>query len=185
MVGVNGEVYVRQAYEAILHGDFELALQGFQQAIAAEPDNADYYYKGSVTCARSSKLPLALQYAQKAVELKPDDHTYRLHLNTLKARQLTVDVRTKLQAASPNVEGCIDELKEAIRLDPLSSQAFLLLGFAYRMRKDYRRSLEALKEVLTLEPMHEEAARWLKLVRSERRKLVKQQYSNSKSKRNR
>ncbi|MFC5531779.1 tetratricopeptide repeat protein [Cohnella yongneupensis] len=182
---MDGEVFVRQAYEAILQGDFELALHWFQQAIAAEPSNAAYYYKGSVTCARSGKLPLAMTYAQKAVELKPDDPTYKLHYRTIKAKQRITEARFRLQTALPNLDKCLDELKEATELDPLSDEAFLLLGIVYRLRRDYRQSLESLREALTLDPLNEEARRLLHEVRVERRKALKEQYSNPHSKRNR
>ncbi|MFD0670387.1 tetratricopeptide repeat protein [Cohnella sp. GCM10027633] len=182
---MNGEAYLRQAYEAILKGDFELALHGFQLAIAAEPGNASYYYKGSVTCMRSGKLPLAMSYAQKALELMPDDPTYKLHYRTVKAKQLIAETKGRLAMALPNADACIADLKEATELDPLSVEAFLLLGIAYRIRKDYRRSLESLRETLALDPLNEEARRLLFEVRAERRRALKQQYSNSNPKRNR
>ena len=37
---MDGETCLRQAYEAIFHGDFESAVFWFGQAIAMEPDNA-------------------------------------------------------------------------------------------------------------------------------------------------
>jgi tetratricopeptide (TPR) repeat protein len=185
MVGMDGEMYVRQAYEAILQGDFELALHGFQLAIAAEPDNSSYYYKGSVTCARSGKLPLAMEYAQKALELAPEDPTYKLHYRTIYAKTKVADARTHLQMALPNLESCIEELKEAAQLDPLSVEAFLLLGIVYRLRKNYRSSLESLREALALDPLNEEVRRLLYEVRVERRRALKQKYSHSNSKRNR
>lgn len=182
---MDGGDYVRQAYEAILQGDFELALHGFQQAIAAEPSNASYYYKGSVTCARSGKLPMALAYAQKALELNPEDPAYELHYRTIKAKKKVADAKFRLQAAVPNMELCIEELKEAARLDPLAIEAYLLLGIVYRLRKDYRRSLESLREAEALEPQSEEVRRLLREVRTERRRALKQQYSQPNPKRNR
>lgn len=182
---MDGEAYVRQAYEAILQGDFELALHGFQQAIAADPNNASYYYKGSVTCARSGKLPLAMTYAQKALELNPDDPTYKLHYRTVQAKQRVHEVRNRLQLANPNLAQCAADLKEAARLDPLSVEAYVLLGIVYRLRQEYRQSLESLQEALALDPQNEEVRRLLREVRAERRRALKQQFTHSKSKRNR
>lgn len=182
---MDGEGYVRQAYEAIMQGDFELALLEFQHAIAADPGNASYYYKGSVTCARSGKLQLAMTYAQKALELNPDDPTYKLHYRTVQAKQRVHDVRNRLQLALPNLGECAMELKEATRLDPLSAEAFLLLGIVHRLRGDYRSSLETLREALTLDPQNEDIRRLLREVREERRRALKQQYTNPNRKRNR
>jgi len=182
---MNGDTCLRQAYEAIFQGDFELALYWFQQAIAIDPDNASYYYKGSITCARSGKLALALTYAKKAVELQPDDPDYRLQLRMMIAKRRIADARNRLQEPAPNVDQCIEWLKEAAELDPLSAEAKLLLGIGYRLKKNFRRSLESLREALELNPQLDEAKRLLHEVRAERRRLLKQQYSSYKSKRNR
>lgn len=181
---MDGETCLRQAYDAIFHGDFESAISWFQRAIELEPDNAAYYYKGSVTCARSGKHALAMNYALKAVELNPTDITYQLNLQTLVARQKSLDARILLSLPTPDLEKSLQLLKEASQLDPLSVEARLLLGILYRIQQDYRLAIESLRDVLLLEPGHEEAKRILHEVRGERRRLLKQQYSQYKPKRN-
>lgn len=182
---MNGESCLRQAYDAILHGDFESAVYWFGQAIAIEPDNAAYHYKGSITCARSGKLSLALEYAHKSIELCPDNLTYQLNLRTLIARQLLADVKVWLSMPIPELEKSLPHLQQAAILDPLSVEARLLLGVLYRMKKDYRLALEAFREALMLDPQNEDAKRLLQEVRGERRRLLKQQYSHHNPKRNR
>lgn len=182
---MDGETCLRQAYDAIFHGDFESAIYYFQQAIGFEPENADYHYRGSVTCARSGKLALALSYAHRAVELNPNDITYQLNLRTLMARQNVVEARALLSLPNPELTRSLQLLKEAVQYDPLSAEAKLLLGILYRMKRDYRSALESLRDALLLEPQLEEAKRLLHEVRGERRRLLKQQYSYYKPKRNR
>ncbi|MBO9596444.1 MAG: tetratricopeptide repeat protein, partial [Cohnella sp.] len=131
------------------------------------------------------KLPMAMAYALKALELMPDDPTYELHYRSIKAKQLIADARFRLQAAKPSLEPCIEELKDAARLDPLAVEAYLLLGVVYRLRQDYRSSLEYLREAEALDPQSEEVRRLLREVRAERRRYIKQQYTNSNPKRNR
>lgn len=181
----DGETCLRQAYDAIFHGDFESAISWFQQAIAIEPENASYHYKGSVTCARSGKLTLAMTYAHKAVELNPNDISYQLNLRTLMSRQKIIEARALLSMTVPELEKSVLLLKEAAKLDPLSTEARLLLGILYRLQQDYRLALESFRDVLLLEPQHEEAKRLLQEVRGERRRFLKQQYSHYMPKRNR
>jgi tetratricopeptide (TPR) repeat protein len=185
MVGMDGETCLRQAYEAIFQGDFESAIFWFQQAIAIEPQNAAYHYKGSITCARSGKLILAMNYALKAVELNPEDSAYQLNLRMIMARQKILDARSLLSLPAPDIEKSVVLLKEAAQFDPLSAEARLLLGIAYRMQKEYRLALDSLRDALQLEPQNEETKRLLHEVRVERRRLLKQQYSHYNSKRNR
>ncbi len=185
MVGMDGETCLRQAYEAIFHGDFESAIYWFGQAIAIEPHNAAYHYKGSITCARSGKLALAMTYALRAVELNPEDPDYQLNLRTITARQRILDARNLLSLPVPEVEKSLGLLKEAAQFDPLSAEARLLLGILYRIRRDYRLALDNLRDALQLEPGNEETKRLLHEVRSERRRIIKQQYSHYNPKRNR
>jgi tetratricopeptide (TPR) repeat protein len=185
MVGMDGDTCLRQAYEAIFQGDFELALQWFQQAIEIEPKNPAYYYKASITCARSGKQSLAMSYAQKAVDLDPEDKSYRLHLRMMTSRQRIIDARNLLSSSPTNIEQSLIWLREAVQLDPLSAEARLLLGIGYRMQGDYRQSLECLRDALQLDPQYEQAKRLLHEVRAERRRLIKQQYSHYNPRRNR
>jgi tetratricopeptide (TPR) repeat protein len=185
VVSVDGETCLRQAYDAIYHGDFEAAVYWFGQAIVMEPDNATYYYKGSITCARSGKLALALTYAHRSMELNPHDLTYQLNLHTLIAKQKIVDARALLSRSAPELENSLPLLRDAAKLDPLSIEARLLLGTVYRIQQDYRSALEAFREALMLDPQNEDAKRLLHEVRGERRRLLKQQYSHNHPKRNR
>ncbi|MFC4302864.1 tetratricopeptide repeat protein [Cohnella boryungensis] len=182
---MNGDACLQQAYDAILQGDFEAAIRWFGQAISLEPDNADYYYRGSITCARSGKTSLAMSYARKAAELNPDEPSYRLHLCALLSRERIALAKQWLHLPEPDNGAVVAILKEAIQLDPLAAEAKLLLGIAYRAERSYRQALEALRDALQLEPGWEEAKRLLSEIRTERRSLLKQQYSQYYSKRNR
>jgi cytochrome c-type biogenesis protein CcmH/NrfG len=119
------------------------------------------------------------------VELNPDDPAYRLNLRMIMARQKILDARSLLSLPAPDIEKSVVLLKEAAQFDPLSAEARLLLGIAYRMQKEYRLALDSLRDALQLEPQNEETKRLLHEVRVERRRLLKQQYSHYNSKRNR
>jgi tetratricopeptide (TPR) repeat protein len=185
MVGMDGETCLRQAYDAIYQGDFESAIFWFGQAIAIDPENAAYHYKGSITCARSGKLSLALTYALRSVELSPNDSTYQLNLRVIMGKQKILEARNLLSLPVPDIENSLEQLKEAVLFDPLSLEAKLLLGIVYRMKKEFKLAISSLRDALLLEPGQEEAKRLLHEVRTERRRLIKQQYSHYNPRRNR
>ncbi|MFC4599047.1 tetratricopeptide repeat protein [Cohnella hongkongensis] len=182
---MNGDTCIRRAYDAIFQGDFESAVRWFEQAIEQEPDNAEYYFRASITCARSGKSAQALDYAYKAVELSPDDTSYQLHLRMLQARGRFVEARLLISQPEPDIARSVALLQEAVRLDPLSAQAKLLLGIAYRAQGHYGQALDSIRDALQLDPGLEEARKLLGEIRVERRRLLKQQYSHYHSKRNR
>lgn len=168
---MEGESCVQAAYEALLQGDFEAAAIWFVRAVEAEPDNPSYYFRGSVTLARSGKLGQALRYAKRAVELAPEETSYALQLRLLQAREKIAEAERLLALTPPRPEPAIELLAEAFRLDPLAAKAKLLLGIAHRMSGDERRAREALREALALNPQYEEANKLLREWQAEQRWL--------------
>ncbi|WP_276351562.1 tetratricopeptide repeat protein [Cohnella caldifontis] len=178
--GMDGETCLRQAYDAIFHGDFESAAAWFDRAIGLEPDNASYYYKASITLARSGKTAAAERYARKAAELDPEDPVYAMNVDALEAKRLVSEARGLLELPVPEPDLAARLLREAESLDPLSAEAKLLLGMANHMQGDLRSAIANLREALNLEPQHEEAGRLLREWRKERRRLVQSQLSSPK-----
>lgn len=152
---MNGEDQIQKAYESILSQDFDKAIEWFEKAIIAEPNNAAYHYKLSITYARSNKLSNAIEHASKATQLEQDNQVYRYHLQVLHARELVDKARRQLSAQSEHAERAIFLLKEAIVLDPLAIEAYLILGEAFAFRKDYGRAYQTVMEAVRLEPNHE------------------------------
>ncbi|GGF88987.1 tetratricopeptide repeat protein [Paenibacillus abyssi] len=150
---------VKKAYEAILSGDFETAIHWFEQAIRHEPGNADYHYKCSITCARSGKWPKALHYAEEAVRLQSDHEEYQFHLNTVKAKILVTEAVHAIEEKRLDLHHAISLLHDAVRLDPLNGDAYLLLGAAYGELSQFEEAADSLKEALRLDPQHAEARR--------------------------
>lgn len=152
---MNGEDQIQKAYESILSQDFEKAIEWFEKAITAEPNNAAYHYKLSITYARSNKLSNAIEHASKSTQLEQDNQVYRYHLQVLHARELVDKARRQLSTQSEHAERAIFLLKEAIVLDPLAIEAYLILGEAFAFRKDYGRAYQTVMEAVRLEPNHE------------------------------
>ncbi|WP_274651620.1 tetratricopeptide repeat protein [Paenibacillus humicola] len=166
---MDGESVVKKAYEAILSGDFELAIVRFEEAIALEPENAAFCYKCSITCARSGKWPKALHYAEEAVRLEPEQEEYRFHLQTVRAKQLIHEAETLLAQSMDEAAAAIVKLREASRLDPLSVEALLLLGAAYSAQGRLDEASQCAREAVRLEPGHTAARKLLSDIRRRKR----------------
>lgn len=159
---MNGDQKIKKAYESILGHDFEQAIKWFEQAIQSEPNNAAYHYKLSITYARSNKLEKALKHAKNACELEPKKREYRFHLQHLQAKELIFRAEKYFDQTEIHLRKAITLLQQAISLDPLASEAFLLIGLAYAELNEYNEAVLAVKEVLKLDPQHDIADRMLK-----------------------
>lgn len=150
-----GHEHIKKAYEAILAHDFELALSQFARAIELEPNNAAYHYKISITYARSNKLQQAIQHAEKACLLNEDDKEYRQHLQYLQARKLIYKAEKFFTHSKDHLNEAIALLDEALTLDSLAIDAFLLKGLAHAELNEYNKALAAMQDVLKLDPQHD------------------------------
>jgi len=153
---MGGEQSIQKAYESILEHDFEKAIEWFELAIKEEPDNAAYHYKLSITYARSGKLPKALEHAERACELDDAAVEYKYQLQHLKALE-HIRSAEKLLEQPNRAELAAALLRQALAMDPLSIEAYVLLAYAYAQQADYMQALDALREALKLHPQHETA----------------------------
>ncbi|NBI30498.1 tetratricopeptide repeat protein [Chengkuizengella marina] len=159
---MNGEQKIKKAYQSILNSDFEQAIIWFEEAIEQEPNNAIYHYKLSITYARSNKLIKALEHAEKASLLDCNNEEYLFHYEHLKAKELTKHAEAYFDQEDDQLHLAVILLKEATVLDPLSVEAWLLMGIAYAQLEEYSQAIQTLKEVLNLDPNHEIAKELLK-----------------------
>ncbi|MET3209491.1 UNVERIFIED_CONTAM: Tfp pilus assembly protein PilF [Paenibacillus sp. PvR008] len=162
---MKAEEYVQKAYQCILQNDFEQAVEWFEKAISAQPDHAEHYFRCSVTYARSGRIEQALGYAGDAVRLAPQQDEYVLHLHTLEARQQTEKARKMLDVdrATPQVRrDAILLLEQAIALDPLCGDAFMLLALVYAEMNEYKLAVQAAREAAALFPHNEQLANLMK-----------------------
>lgn len=154
---MEGDDCLKQAYGCILHNDFEGAIQWFERAIAADPNNASYYYKCSISYGRSGKWDRALHHALKAVELDPDQTAHAYQLRTVQARLLVQTGKQELVMRPPSVASAVQSLKEATELDPLNQEAYYWLAVAYaklnRLDEAVRCALEGIRLNPTDEPV--------------------------------
>ncbi|OXM88042.1 tetratricopeptide repeat protein [Paenibacillus rigui] len=152
---MDGEGLIKKAYEAILNNDFEQAIEWFERAIAMNPDNATFHYKLSITYSRSNKLHKAIHHATQAMKLDPEEDHYIFHLQHLQARQTIRQAEKYFNGSEEQLWMAVALLKQAIMLDSLSWEAYLMLGLAYSRLKEYSQAIQAIRELLKLDPEHE------------------------------
>lgn len=156
---MDGENCIRKAYEYIFNSDFEAAIYWFEQAIAAEPENAGYYHKCAVSCARSGKWTKAKVYADIAEKLEPDNEEYRFHSQIIQSRLLLAEANGLIMEESPNYKEAAERLRHAIALDPLSFDAYYTLALVCSISGQLEEALDYAREALRLDPNHSTARR--------------------------
>ncbi|KUP24695.1 tetratricopeptide repeat protein [Paenibacillus sp. DMB5] len=147
--------YVKAAYRSILRSDFAQAIESFEAAISASPDDAEVRYRCSITYARSGMVEKALEHAVAAVRLDDTKPEYRLHLQHLQALQLVQEAKHLLEddaGGTSNPYHPVTLLKEAITLDPLYGDAYVWLAIAHSRMNEHVQAIAAMKEVIALHP---------------------------------
>lgn len=152
---MGGELQIKKAYESILNSDFEQAIAWFEQAIRVDPNNADYHYRLSITCARSNRLSKAVEHASRAFKLAPNSETYRFHMQRLAARELMEQAEKALEGERSELIAAKALLRQATALDPLAIEAYLMLAVTFERLGEYAQALEAAREAVRLDPQHE------------------------------
>jgi len=113
----NGHIFWARMGEAYdLAGRNDDAINAYQQAVAAKPDNAGYYNNLGNVLARAGKIDEARAAYTKSAELDPANAAlaWRNFGISLYQAQRLVDA--------------IDPLKKATEMDPKNAQAWYLLG---------------------------------------------------------
>ncbi|MFI2855649.1 tetratricopeptide repeat protein [Paenibacillus sp. JSM ZJ436] len=153
---MNNNPYIQNAYRCILQNDFEEAIRWFEQALQANPGDAEVHYRCSITYGRSGYLEQAVLHAEKASALQPDQSAYVLHLQHLQARTLVQGARKLLeqpeQYTSTALYQAVQQLKQAVSLDPLDPEAYVWLAMVYSELNEHALAMAALKDVIGLYP---------------------------------
>ncbi|MDQ0188565.1 tetratricopeptide repeat protein [Alicyclobacillus cycloheptanicus] len=122
---MSGENYLRAAYSYLYIGEFGKASEAFQRAIEEDPQNAAYYFHGSVTALRNGQTERALCWAKQAAQLKPDDALYGAHLAMVESVLYTKQGTHALETGA--LEEARQALQEAVATNPLNEEAHALL----------------------------------------------------------
>jgi tetratricopeptide (TPR) repeat protein len=169
---MDGEKELQKAYKSILDHDFEKAIEWFEQAVERDPDNAANHYKLSITYGRSNKLAKALEHAGRALELAPDHEPYRFHVQNLLAKEKAAQAQKCLEEGRDQLFMAVSLLRDAVSLDALCTEAYLLLAVAYAELDENFRAVQTLWELLKLDPQNAEAMKLLKQLQSKMKQYI-------------
>jgi len=168
---MDGAACVKKAYEFILHNDFETAIYWFEKAIELEPQVADYYYRCSISCARSGKWHKAMEYARAALAIEPGNQEYRYHAGVIEAKLLFLNAQQAIAAKPPQWPVAIEQLERAVELDDLNFEVPYTLSMVYDAIGDIEKALKYVREALKLAPDHAAARTLFTNIKRKHRKL--------------
>ena len=169
----DAEEYFRRGVEAHQRGDFDLAVQDYDEAIALKPDNAEAYCNRGVTYGEKGDFDLAVQDFDKAIALKPDhaqaynnrgvayaekgefaraiqDYDKAIGLKPDLAE--TYDNRGVAYAKKGEFARAIQDFDKTIDLKPDDAEAYNNRGYAYRKKGDLDRATQDYKKAIDLKP---------------------------------
>ncbi|HXJ85411.1 MAG TPA: FG-GAP-like repeat-containing protein [Candidatus Binatia bacterium] len=125
------------------HGFLKEAEQAFQQAVAANPDDADAFYNLGTLYLRRDSPQEARRNLEQAVKLRP---TYAEAWNNL----------GMLAAQQGDNEEAIANFQRSLELRPTYATALLNLGNVYRRQGDFEQAERSLKRAGEIEPNNAE-----------------------------
>ncbi len=127
------------ADELLRRGEFRAALERFESALAAEPENRFAVARSGEALLRAGDLERALARLRKAAELSPE----RPEVHTLLAEALT---------RSGAYEAAIGEWREVVRLRPGEVRAWSRLGATLGMAGRAEEAVTAMARAAELAP---------------------------------
>jgi len=190
--------HVRKADKYALSGQYDLAAEEFEKAVAINPQRATAHRLWGVMLLAQSKFAEAEQRVRKAIELQPDDR--RAYWNLAKIMALTgrhgeaAETYRKAIQLDPyfasarldfaslllqlgEVDRALEQLEEAVQIEPDSPRPYLLLGDYYFQRGRLDKAAAAFTRVLEHDPQDVHALQRLAtiMIRARNSQLYNQQ----------
>lgn len=125
--------------EYFQNGKHEQALEEFEDAVKAEPANADAHYYIGLTYNKLDKNDKAVFFFKKAIELNPGLENVHLSLGTTYYKLKEYD-------------SALQTLNYVINIEPLNASAHFFLGLIYQGKNQYQKSISFFQKAMDLEP---------------------------------
>jgi tetratricopeptide (TPR) repeat protein len=159
----------QQAHSALANGQWDVATQDYEKAIALAPRDAALRVELGTTLTKAGRLPDSIATFQEALRLTPHDlaaemglaEAYRAVHNYEETRRvLNIAIREHPKSPAPLAElgdfeveqqtydAAIGHLKAALVLAPANVQTRNMLAAAYRAKGDLAGALSELQKVL-------------------------------------
>ncbi|WP_047152602.1 tetratricopeptide repeat protein [Aneurinibacillus tyrosinisolvens] len=159
-----GKNYIQEAYGALFDNDFARAVRALEKAVQCEPANSSYYFKLSVTYARSHQLEQAVKAIKQAIALEPENERFRLQHSRLLSHKL-VDQASYLLKSGGSLLQALPLLEQAVSLDPLNVLAHYFAGEIYYHEEEFIKARRSARLALHLQPQFQEAKNLLERCR--------------------
>jgi tetratricopeptide (TPR) repeat protein len=159
----------QQAHSALASGQWDIAIQNYEKAIALAPKDASLRVELGVVLTKAGRLPDSIATFQEALHLAPHNlaaelglaQAYRAVHNYEEARRiLNLAIREHPKSAEPlaalgdfeiqqqTYDAAIGHLKASLALAPANVETRNLLAGAYRAKGDLTSALTELQKVL-------------------------------------
>ena len=166
-------VHGQRGNEAFVRGEFELAVEEFKQAVAANPDSSRARGNLAAALARSGNIEAALRQLEQALALDPDNLQANLTYGTLLAQRgrdaeattyyrKALSIQPELKDAHFNLANALLRLGETgpaakhfqnvLELDPANSVARYGLGVALVRTQRWPEAAAALEQAFAEQP---------------------------------
>ena len=134
---LDAEGYFRRGVEAHQRGDFDLAIQDFDKAIALKSDDAKAYYNRGVAYGAKGDYDHAIQDYNKVIALKPG------HAEAYNNRGVVYKVKGDHDHA-------IQDYDKAIALNPDNAEAYNNRGVVYKVKGDHDHAIQDYDKAIAL-----------------------------------
>jgi tetratricopeptide (TPR) repeat protein len=159
----------QQAHSALATGQWDIAIQDYEEAIALAPKDANLHVELGVVLTKTGRLPDSIAMFQEALRLAPRNlaaelglsRAYRaVHNYDEAGRGLKLAIREHPESAEPlaalgdfeiqqqTYDVAISHLKASLALAPANVETRTLLAGAYRAKGDLVNALAELQKVL-------------------------------------
>ena len=138
-------------------GDWEGALEAYQQALEMDPTNSTIYSEIAAGYMQHGQFTDALEYAERAARADQDNIEAHRLLSSLFVSMIS-NIGS-VQGANPEiVDRAIEALENTVRLNPRERQANLTLGQLYRFKNEPERATAVYRDFLDIMPDSEQGA---------------------------
>jgi tetratricopeptide (TPR) repeat protein len=138
-----------------LDGQWEEALEAYDQALALDPLDSSIYSEIAFAYYSRNDASSAIDYAERAILMNPDNLDAHRLLSEVLTRQLA---RSEAGISRELLDRAILEWEHVVRLAPGERAAYLTLGRLYRVIGDPERAMAVYRDFLRVEPASEEGA---------------------------
>jgi len=133
--------------------EYTTALDEFRIAVKLNPDEDQYGYNEGLALARLERYEDAVQAFKRASDMKKADNMYRIlsvQVKSNKAKDFYNKGCTAMEAK--RVDEAIEFFNSALEVKPDMAEAYVNLGYCYRLKRDPQKQVYYFEEAAKLNP---------------------------------